>query len=196
MAVAISVKLDIDRARAFYRGQEAEVNKAAARALQRTAVTVRAEAIKDIRQGLNVKAGALRNDLKIRTPRAGGRRLFIRDVEAANNPIPLKDYGARQTTRGVSFKVGKTAKRTRYEAKGRKGFIRPELGGNVFVRTEDDPPGPRKGRIRKVYGPSVGQYFLTRRVQESARRTAATRWSIEFTRELAFRTGARRLTST
>jgi hypothetical protein len=84
--VRISVKVDIDRARAFYKDQEKEVNRAAGAALQRTAVTVRTEASKDIRSGLNVKAGDLKRALRLRNPTVGGRKLLVRDIEADNNP--------------------------------------------------------------------------------------------------------------
>ena len=62
-------------------------------------------------------------------------------------------------------------------------------GGHVFVRVEENPPGPRVAKIKKVYGPSITHRFRTKRVQAAINRVIRERWPIEFERELKYRMG-------
>lgn len=183
--IKFNARVDIAQARRSLDLIKTEVDKAAARALERVGVTTRKEASDAIRQRLAIKAGTAKEQIKVTRP-YGSKRL-VRDIVASGKPIAIRDYGARRTKRGVTFKVTKGSKRKIYVAKGNKGFISDRFGGHVFARTEADPPGPRKGRIRKVFGPSLPQYFVTRFVRERMERVAATRWPIEFAREINFR---------
>lgn len=177
--VRVSVQFDIN---AFKRDLDAKgrkrVNKAAASALSRTATTVRKEASVSIRERLNISAAVAKKAITIRKMK-GGLTVFI---EAQGRPIPLRDFQARQTRSGVSFKVKRGGERKTYSSKYGPGFIITKIGGNVFVRAEPDPPGPKQAKVRKVYGPSVPQYFVTRAIRELLLRTARERWPIEFDR--------------
>lgn len=169
------------------RGLEREVNKAAGAAMQRTAVTVRKEADQGIRKGLNLKSSAVKANLRIGRPFGNAR--LVRDVEASGKPIPLIQYGARETKKGVSFAVARgRGNRKVYQRQGRKGFIGTgKLPGRVFVATAANPPGPRNAPIKQVYGPSIPQYFVVRALQRRMTTVAGERWPIEFKRELEFR---------
>lgn len=183
--IAFNVKVDIDRARRSLNLLKKEVDKGAIRAMERVATTVRKEASTDIRSRLAIKAAIAKDQIK--TTRPYGTQRLVRDIVASGKPIPLRDYGARTTRRGVTYKVSKQAGRKVYRAKGNAAFIIDNKGAHVFVRTEPDPPGPRKGRIRKVFGPSVPQYFVTRFIRDRMTRVVQTRWPIEFAREMNFR---------
>lgn len=184
--IKFKVKMDIDAARRSLRGLEKEVNKGAARALERVATTVRKEADQAIRERINLRFGAVKKALRIIRP-YGPQRL-IRDIKADGKPIALLEFGARQTQRrGVTYAVVKGQRKTFVSKQGRKGFISPKLGGHVFVATAKNPPGPKNAPIRKVFGPSIPQSFMTKRLRDRMRRTAAQRWPIEFVREMRFR---------
>lgn len=183
----VSVKLDIDQARRDFAHLKGEVNKAAARALERTAVTCRKEADQEIRQRLNLRSATVKAALRIGRPL--GRKSLVRDVEASGKPIPLREFAARSTRKGVTFAVRKgKGQRKVYARKGRKGFMgRGKLPDRVFVATGPNPPGPKQAPIKQVFGPAIPQYFVTKGVRERMRAAAAARWSTEFARELQFR---------
>jgi hypothetical protein len=182
----LNVQLDIEAARRDFRQLGNEVNKAAGRTLQRVAVTTRLEANRLIRDRLSLKSGTVRNALSIRRP--FGNKTLIRDVVATGKPIPLKEYNAKATRRGVTFRIGKGKRRQVYSRLARKGFINPKFGnGHVFVRITPDPPGKERARIKKVFGPSITQGFVAKRTRERMLTVARLRWSAEFARELRFR---------
>lgn len=156
--------------------QRKHIPVAAATALKRVATTVRNVGAVTIRQKLAVSAAVAKGALKVE--RSGSKLVIY--IVASGKPIPLRDYQARKVKAGVSYRVARAGKRKRYRAKGRAAFIIETKGGHVFVRTEDDPPGPQKGRIRKVHGPSVPQYFLTKAIIRAMTKTARERWPIEF----------------
>src|SRR5688572_2340900 len=105
----LDVKVDLHRLRREMQGFEKDVNKAAAVALNRVATTVRKEANQDIRKSLNLSASVVRANLNVVRPY--GNRLIIRDVVASGDPVPLRDYQARMTRKGATFKVKKGAGR-------------------------------------------------------------------------------------
>lgn len=184
--IKFSVKLDIQRARKELASDQKEVNKGAARALQRVAITGRKVADQTIRQRAQLKSGVVKESLDVRIPY--GSRTLIRDIVATGKPIPLRDWNARGTRKGVTFAVVRGARKV-YTRQGEKAFMVDRLGRHVFVRVTPDPPGPEKAKIAKVYGPSITHRFRTRQVQEAIDRAARARWPIEFDREMAYRKG-------
>lgn len=161
--------------------QRRHVPAAVGLALNRIGTTARKVVQQKIRERLAVKAAVARDAITI--IRAGRNRLAVTMV-VSGKPIPLKDYGARPTKKGVTYQVSRAAKRKKYLRQGRTGFIRDDAGGHVFVRIEADPPGPAKARIKKVYGPSIPQYFRTRAVRTAMVATVRERWPIEVKRAL------------
>ena len=173
-----SVALDLTQVKRYSTEvQKKYVPVAAGIALKRLGNTVRNVAAVKIRERLAIRSAVAKGALKVR--RVGSQRLAI-EIVASGSPIPLRDYGASRAKKGVTFRVSRLGKRKRYMRQGRAGFIIERKGGHVFVRTEDDPPGPQKGRIKKVYGPSVPQYFVTKLIIQAMEQSARTRWPIEF----------------
>lgn len=156
--------------------QKKYVPAAAGIALKRVGTTARNEAATTIRDRLNVKAAVAKGALKI--VRTGNGMVLL--ITATGKPIPIRDFQARMTRAGATFKVARGSRRKLYKREGRVGFILPSKGGHVFARIEDDPPGPQKGRIRVAYGPSIPQYFVTRIVIGAMERVARARWPVEF----------------
>jgi hypothetical protein len=156
--------------------QKKYVPAAAGIALKRVGTSARNEAAVTIRERLAVKSSVAKGALKI--VRTGNGMVLL--ITATGKPIPLRDYQARQTRQGATFRVARIGKRKVYRREGRLGFILPSKGGHVFARIEDDPPGPKKGRIRVAYGPSIPQYFVTKIVIGAMEQVARARWPVEF----------------
>jgi hypothetical protein len=122
------------------------VPRAAGSALQKTARAVVKTADQDMRKRWALSSAVVKKALT--TERANNRLTIT--VVATGSPIALRDYQARQTKKGATYRVVKSGGRKIYVRQGITGFISNRFGGHVFVRVEPDPPGPRKGRIKKV----------------------------------------------
>src|SRR4026207_1232877 len=98
------VRHDTKRIVAEIRAEHANVTKATARGLNRTAEQLRTAAGKIIREEYNVTLRGIRQASRIR--RASPRSKFPRaEVSFSGRPINLFEFGARQTKKGVSVKV-------------------------------------------------------------------------------------------
>lgn len=169
-----------------------ELPRVIGRTLNRTMASSRSAASRFLRNRINLKKsvidGAIRtrrsNEIQNLTALALGRAWF--EIRWSGKPLPLRDYGANKTTRGVSFKVGKASRRRVYVRAGQKGFIIEKLGGNVFVRVGKDPKGAGKAPIKKVFGPSIPQFAVTKREQEAIMDHARRFWAEELQRNIRF----------
>jgi len=171
------VRLDLREVKKYANDvQKKYVPAAAGIALKRVGTTTRNAAATKIRERLAIRSTIAKQALKVKRI---GNGMTI-SILATGKPIPLRDYGASMTKQGVKYRVARGGKRKLYERQGRRGFIVQSRGGHVFVRIEDNPPGPLEARIQKVFGPSVPQYFVTSIVTEVMEQTARDRWPKEF----------------
>lgn len=142
------------------------IAKAEPRALNKTAKLSRTAESKEIRKTYNIKAGRLNRELEkisggnratVNRPRA-----IIRGKKLTKRNPGLQNYGARQTSKGVSYRVRKDL--------GRKtmphAFVAtmPEGGTGIFLRsskkkimTKGRYIGKKRALIRRKVGPSVVQ---------------------------------------
>ena len=81
--------------------------KAAARALNRTANTVRSVAAKAIAADIGVKQKAVRQAIKVKRTTSSRIRAVI---EGSGRRIPIIDLRARQTGKGVTYQKGRLRK--------------------------------------------------------------------------------------
>lgn len=119
------------------------------RAINRTISPAKTAVSRGIRQEVNIKAGDLNKKIKVEKATFGkweGR------IKLSTKRIPLEDFGAKQTAKGVSYKIKK--------AGGRKvissGFIATMASGHtgVFKRK-----GKTRLPIQEKFGPSIGIVF-------------------------------------
>lgn len=194
----IQVQPDTSGARALLRDlQQREIPKVIGRTLNRTANSVRSRASRDLRTRMNLQKSVIdqaisrrrSNEIQNLTALELGRAWF--EIRYSGKPFPLRDFAAKQVRSGVSFKVTKAGRRSIYLRQGRKGFLVQRLGGNVFVRTTDDPAGPQKAKIQKVFGPSIPQFAATKRVQNELIEYARDFWARELERNIRFAIGRR-----
>jgi len=164
-----------------------DIPRAVASALSRSGTTVRARVQRLIRDDLALKASLIRGAISIEKskPVDGASKAFI-TLRARGGPISLREYGARHTQRGTTYKIRKRDKRKVYKSAGRKGFIvgtrdrqgrltstNVEYGGHVYVRRSD-------GGFRKVFGPGIAIKVAGRRARTLAGDTFKERFQIEF----------------
>ena len=154
-------------------------NLATVRALNKTVDSVVVAAARAVRDaGYNLKIAAIKKTIKKRYANQGNLRA---SVVASGRPIPLLQYGARQTGKGVTVNV----------LKGRRliagAFIATMPSGHqgVYVR---DPGGRhvkvnRTGKaswhqlpIRELFGPSVPDGLANKAVQDSLQQLIADRF--------------------
>jgi hypothetical protein len=167
--------------RAFPRIAEELQDKALVRALNRTGSTVRTAAVREIRAEYpGFKAAATRDAMRMRQ---ATREDPAFTLEVRGRRLPLIDFSARQTRRGVSVNI-----------KGRKvigrAFIARMKSGHVGVFARVQPDSPKGSPVFR-YGPgsrihrrgsdipiteldtmSVPRAFMQKKIQQSMRRVA------------------------
>jgi hypothetical protein len=187
--IGIRVFSDLSQVEQYAKDVRRErIPRAAGAALQKTARAVVKAADQGIRQRWALSSAVVKKAL---TTERTNNRLMVA-VVATGSPIPLRDYQARMTKSGATFRVVKVGGRRLYKRQGNIGFVIDRFGGNVYVRTEPDPPGPRKGRIKKVYGPSITQYFVSRIIRTRMDATADETWPKRFAEELNYQFNVRK----
>jgi hypothetical protein len=125
---------------------------ATVRALNKVAANVRTASGRAIRQRRSLNASVVNKAMAITRATRSTLRSSLR---VTGRPIPLKDYKARQTRRGVTVSVTTGTRKLVKSA-----FIVETLSGHVFSRTG-------KGRlpIEKLVGPSLPSTFLQESVK-------------------------------
>ncbi len=105
-----------------------------------------------IREEVNIKKKDVDQYIKVQraTPTAKGLAAQVTLNKTAR--IPLKYFGATQTKKGVTYRIGKSGGRTRIP--DAFGINIPRLGGNVFRRV-----GKKRLPIVKLLGPSAWGVF-------------------------------------
>lgn len=162
---------------------------AIARALNRAAVSVRAEASRRIRERYNLRAGTVNRELTV--SRASPSRL-VAVVRARGKPVALAEFNARQSkakkVKGqVTVQVlragGRKVVRGNPRLKG-KPFIATMKSGHVGIFQRVD-----KSRlpIRELFSISVPKAMSSRAIENAIRKVAFDRFTKEFRREIAFR---------
>jgi len=189
----IRVKPDMSRAREYLsRLEKRDLPRVVGRSLDRTGKSVRSLFSKRIRDRITLKKNVV--DAAIKVARSGEiqnltalnfGRAWV-ELRVSGKPIPLRDFQARATKRGVTFRVSRKAGRKRYEALGQPGFIVASIGGHVFVRKGPEPPGKPTIGIRKVYGPSLPQFLESKRERVELINHAADFWAREIERNARF----------
>lgn len=137
--------------------------RAIVRGLNKVAGNVRTSASTAIRQRRALSAKVVREAMAIR--KATNQNL-VSSLVVTGRPIPLKEYGANQTKRGVTVKVS-PGKRTLVSHAGNRAFIIDKIGGHVFARQ-----GKSRLPVKKLFGPSLPSTFVQEQVRRAWTATA------------------------
>lgn len=155
--------------------------KQIAGALNDTAKHERSNVSKLIREKVNIQKKDLDKHIAIRsaTPKHLEAQVLIQKTER----IPLKYFGARQTKKGVTYRIARAATppgKTGRRAAGPKERIPdafgpniPRLGGNVFRRKRVGS-GQKAKRlpIVKLFGPSAWGVFIRHDMRSEVNKSA------------------------
>ena len=168
--------------------------KATVSALNRTATTVRAAAVREIRKEYpGLKAGGIREELAI--TRATRAKLEA-TVSLRGGRIPLIDFSARPTNKGVTVQVKRGRKLIPHAfiatmKNGHKGvFVRSKGGKPVQFRFGPGSRVAKRGHdlaIAELTGISLPRAFVNRNVQVVLKRLARETFVKNFTAELKYR---------
>jgi hypothetical protein len=174
--IDVRVKLDVADLKRQFAGLEKATTAAMVRSLNKTAVSVRAEAVKLIRGRRALKAKTIREAIAIRK---ATKALLIAEVIVSGRPIPLREYAARQTKRGVTVNV--VGRRQLVKPDGIPTFQIARFGNHVYVRE-----GKKRLPIRKLYGPSLPSALGQQAIEAALVRIATTTFRKRFREEMAF----------
>lgn len=183
----IRVQSDTSGARKYLSDlQQREIPRVIGRTLNRTASSVMSRASREMRTRVNLKKAVIdkaiskrrSNEIQTLTALGLGRAWF--EIRYSGKPFGIRDFDARETAKGVTFKVARIGRRKLYVRKGNKGFIVDKFGGHIFTRIGE-------GRqIKKASGPSIPQFAATKRVQASLIQYAQEFWARELERNIKY----------
>jgi len=167
--------------------QDAATNKAAARALNRAATTVRAEASREIRKEYNIKASEIRKEMSIQ--RATPSRL-VSAVKAKGRRLTLLRFNAKQNRTGVAVTIKKGRRQTiksAFVARGKGGnpvvFARGQYVNGRFV------PGKSRYPITALNTVSIPVMFSQKVIVRALERVAGDAFRKNYLSELRFALG-------
>ncbi len=183
MAVVRVNSAQFDRVARLLRAVAGGAELAGSRAINDTLKALRASAVRKIRERLNIKAKDIRD--RIFLTRATRNKLEGRFTVTGERRLPVFLFGAKQTKKGVTYKIKKGESRKLVPGAWVNKTLR-----QVFVREFAEDAGAAKageratvgekfagrkrvGRrpIRPVFGPSVGRVFVEE-VQTTVQREA------------------------
>jgi hypothetical protein len=128
--IKIDVRADIKKVQMFLRATEQGAKRATARALNKTATTVRNTAAGLLQEKRNLRIGEIKKQMRIE--RANVRKLAA-TVTVSGRPISIRHF-ASAGKRGVTVRVEKGGKRTRLARYGNRAFVNAAWRPGVFVR--------------------------------------------------------------
>lgn len=141
--------------------QPSRSRRALSRALNKAVRTGRTQAAKLIREEWGVSSATIKSAL---SSHRSSVSLLVATLTARGARIPFKEFGARQTKKGVSVLVKRKEGRKRL----RHAFIVKSLGSHVFERR-----GRTRLPIDKKFGPSIPFMFGRPEVLEQILKDAA-----------------------
>lgn len=182
--IRVDIRNDARDVRRVLAGYQRGADRVLLRTLNRVMPSVKSRAAGEIARELGVPRGVAAKALNIR--RAVARNLKT-DMGADTKRIPLIQYKARQTQKGVTYQIGKNPRRLLPS-----GFINigPRVGRTVLKRARDEDGAgdklvPRDPAFIK-YGPSPAGAFIRDALQRALDTTARDRWVRELNAQIKF----------
>lgn len=170
LKVSVSTK-DFDRLVAIFEKAGKNVKPALARAINHTGDMARTQIARALVKQVGAKYGVIRKALQTRPATRGG---LVYRIIAKGGFMSLKEFGARQTAKGVS--AAPWGKRRVFP----HTFIAPSLGGHVFERK-----GSGRLPIRKLWGPAIPRELVKDRSKEAFETTVKRELSSRLEHEVA-----------
>jgi len=125
------------------------------------------EISKQIREELAAKKKVVDTAISVRG-KATAQHAGITVVVKAGKRLPLRDFGARQIRKGVSYRTSKTTGRKRIDGAfqgPRPGVMKASWRGRVFKRV-----GKKRLPIQQLWGPSPWGVYVKRKMPTVTRK--------------------------
>ncbi|MCX6168318.1 MAG: phage tail protein [Ignavibacteriales bacterium] len=179
----ISIQHNINDAIKEFKRLQQNTIKAEVSANKKIAQQARTEIVKNARARYNIKASDAKDGVEVKH---GSSNNPTSRIEFSTKPIPLFQFGARQTKPGASVMI----------IKGRRAVIRrsfiPTLSStyeNVFVRQSIGGKLVPRLPIRKLYGPSPAKMMFNHNAMTSALAFITSKWENIYLHELEYYNG-------
>lgn len=175
MSINIDVQSDLKEVRTMFRELGPGVDKAAARALNDTITTVRAQGARAIKlKHKALKIGDIKREMKLGR---ATQRLLSAHTSTEGKPLPLRLFRPGVKRAGVTAIIGNS--RVLMGGPGRRAFVIAAYGNEYFIRKH------AKGRrVRRIRGPSLPGVF--RASLDKFTGIAHARWAIAFPNRLRY----------
>lgn len=176
MTVRIDISADLKQVRKLLKELGPGVDRAAARALNDTITTVRAQGAREIkRKHKALKIGDIKREMKLGR---ATRQLLSASASTKGRPLSLSLFKPSSKKRsGVTAVIG--TKRALIGSPGRRAFVILAFGNEYFVRKS-----VKGRRVKRIRGPSLPGVF--RASTEKFTRIAKDKWAIAFPSRLRF----------
>lgn len=168
-AITVNVRSNINQVLMELQAASREMcDTAVMRALNKTAEMVKVQAAREVRSaGYNLKVSTIKLGIKLRRAMPGNLRAT---VVANGRPIPLIQYAARQTGKGVTVNVQRGRKLIAGAfiatmPNGHRGVYVREAGGRHKRVNKGGKVGWHQLPIRELFGPSVPDGLANKAVQ-------------------------------
>lgn len=168
--IRVSVKLDVNKLRREFRGMDKEINKAAARGLNRGIDAGATTAGREVSAASKIKVREVRKRM---TVRGAHPDYLIAELHAHPYSPNLAAFRATENAKGVAASAWERRKTYRH------AFI---LRGKVVTRTTD-----KRTPLKGLRGPSVPRIFMRREIVAKIEQVAINRFRTEFEREVTRR---------
>lgn len=126
MEVTFDIK-GIGIVEAMFNGKE--ITQAVTRSLNRAANAGKVAGTRKIREEYNIKAKDIKKTIKVKKARYG---TLEAEIAIESKPIPLKYFGARQTSKGVTIKIKKKEPRKLIKHAFISGYAPVKIGKNRY----------------------------------------------------------------
>ena len=175
-------KKKVDELAKVLAGTKKKVSREMKIAVNATAKKTKTEVSKQIRAELAVKAKVVKETISVTkaTDSLAGAVVMVKQTKR----IPLRDFGARQTKKGVSYKISKKGGR-KFVAGAfqgpRPGAMKASWRGRVFKRI-----GKERLPITQLWGPSPWGAMVKKKMKPIAVRKANKELEKQIERRIRF----------
>ena len=142
-------KRQLEEVRKTLRSIPHEMPRVISQAINATAREGRTDISRKIRAVINAKVKDVNRRIVIKK---ATQKRWLAIIQIALDRLPLRTFGARQTKKGISYKIDRAGGREKIDS----AFIATMPGGHIGVYKRR---GKERLHIGERFGPSIGQVF-------------------------------------
>lgn len=137
--IQLDVRADIKKVQLFLRATQQGTKRATSRALNRTMVTVQAEAARKLQEERNLRIGEIKKQMRIEGATVAK---LVAKLTVSGKPISIRHFSRLRFDRmggkvtgisGISAKIRKADRYKLLRRHGNKAFTNPKIGGGLAI---------------------------------------------------------------